>query len=284
MNKRIASPVIAIVMVACGIAAAHSADLDNVIYAPELPRTVPVEIGSGWYLRGDIGYNVSFSGSATVYRTYDPITFTYGDQPYDSAKFDADFTYGIGAGYQFTDWFRAEAMFTYMKGSFSGSGISSGPCLTLPGGPVDTGCSTDGSGDFTASGGMLNAYFDLGTYLGLTPYVGAGAGMTYLKYNDYVSQDRCVDGFASCGGATFGPLVHDGIGSWRFTYALMAGVSYDVTKNLKADIGYRYTNIAGGDMYDFSSESISAGAAGVQSSDDGFSSHEIKVSLRYSLW
>ena len=225
MNKRIASPVIAIVMVACGIAAAHSADLDNVIYAPELPRTVPVEIGSGWYLRGDIGYNVSFSGSATVYRTYDPIAFTYGDQPYDSAKFDADFTYGIGAGYQFTDWFRAEAMFTYIKGSFSGSGFSSDPCLTLPGGPLDTSCSTDGSGDFTARGGKLNAYFDLGTYLGLTPYVGAGAGMTYLKYNDYVSQDRCVDGFASCGGATFGRTSSCWIGSSRTKRTTTASTS-----------------------------------------------------------
>ena len=30
----------------------------------------------------------------------------------------------------------------------------------------------------------------------------------------------------------------------------MAGVAYDVTKNFKLDVGYRYRHIEGGDMFD----------------------------------
>jgi opacity protein-like surface antigen len=49
-----------------GLAApAHAADLDEIIYAKELPVTKPVEIGSGWYLRGDLGYSVQTRGAAT---------------------------------------------------------------------------------------------------------------------------------------------------------------------------------------------------------------------------
>ncbi len=37
-------------------AAALAADYDPPIYVDEAPEYVPVEVGSGWYLRGDVGY------------------------------------------------------------------------------------------------------------------------------------------------------------------------------------------------------------------------------------
>ncbi len=279
-----AKPALVLTLILCASTSAGAADLDNILYAPELPNTVPVEIGSGWYLRGDVGYNVSFNGSASSYRVFDPWSWDYYDQPYSSASFDSDFTWGIGAGYQFTDWFRAEAMFNAFGGGFSGSGSSGSPCITPPGGPLGTGCYTSGEADFTTRGGMINGYIDLGTYAGFTPYIGAGAGMTYVNYSNYISRDACVDGIADCAGATFGSQYHKGLGSWRFTYALMAGLAYDITKNLKADVGYRFTDIASGDMYSYDTNSIGWGASGTQSSDDGFTSHEIRFSLRYSLW
>ena len=38
--------------------------------------------------------------------------------------------------------------------------------------------------------------------------------------------------------------------NWRFAWALMAGTSYCLTDNLKLDVGYRYSHINGGRMFE----------------------------------
>ena len=72
--------------------------------------------------------------------------------------------------------------------------------------------------------------------------------------------------------------------SWRFTYALMAGLAYDVSKSMKVDLGYRYRHIDGGSMFQFDPATMAAGASGTQGSDPGFDTHEVRLGLRYSLW
>ena len=64
----------------------------------------------------------------------------------------------------------------------------------------------------------------------------------------------------------------------------MAGVAYDVNKNLKVDLGYRFRRISGGPMFGWDAADIASGAAGTQGGHPGFSSHEIKIGLRYELW
>ncbi|MEM6461666.1 MAG: outer membrane beta-barrel protein [Pseudomonadota bacterium] len=267
-----------------GSGAAYSADLDNIIYGPSLPKTQPVEIGSGWYLRGDVGYNFDTSGSASSFLAWDfiapPGTTAV---PYSSSSFDSDVTWGLGAGYQFNNWLRGEALLTYMTGRFDGESFSTTvPCTST--GLLGEGCSTDGGADFTAYGVMANGYIDLGTYAGFTPYVGAGAGYTLVDYDNYIDTETCDLG--ACVGPPFASqvVVHQGEKDWRFTYALMAGVAYEFTRNLKIDVGYKYTNVDGGDMYLFDAASLADGASGVQGTDDGFDTHQIIASLRYSLW
>ncbi len=281
MFKKVMSHSMVVALLIGSGSGAMSADLDNIIYAPELPRTVPVEIGNGWYLRGDVGYDFSTDGDATSFRTFNAIDSSYGTQNYSSSSFDTDVSVGFGAGYQFTDWFRAEGMLEYQAGTFNAaSGTGSVPCSGVV---TDTLCSTSGAADFNAYGMMANGYFDLGTFSGFTPYVGAGAGYTLIDYDNYNATETCVDGGAACA-VTPVNVSHTGEQSWRFTYALMAGLSYEFMRNLKADLGYRYVNVDGGDTYAFDSASQAAGASGVQSSDNGFSRHEIKASLRYALW
>jgi len=281
MFKSVMSRSMIAVLFLGSVGAAHSADLDNIIFAPELPRTVPVEVGNGWYLRGDVGYDFSTDGSATSYRTFNTTTLVYDTQNYATSDFDTDVSVGFGVGYQLSDWFRAEGALDYQNGTFSGSSFSgSQPCTNVN---TATGCSTAGSADFNTYGLMANGYVDLGTYVGFTPYVGAGAGYTLMDYDNYNAQETCVDGGDVCG---VGPanVQHGGEQSWRFTYALMAGFSYEFMRNLKADLGYRYVNIDGGDTYAFDSASQTAGASGVQGTDNGFNRHEIKATLRYALW
>lgn len=42
----------------CVASQSFAADLDMISYEPGAPVQQPVEVGSGWYLRGDIGYNL----------------------------------------------------------------------------------------------------------------------------------------------------------------------------------------------------------------------------------
>lgn len=225
-------------MAAIAIAAAGSAsaaDLDQIIYSPQVNRTVPVEIGNGWYLRGDIGYSFETDGEDA-----DGLT---------ASELDSEWSGGIGVGYQFTDFFRGDLTADYSEGEFDGSAGA-----------------ISGTSDLETIGLMANAYIDLGTFVGITPYIGAGAGVTRTEF-----------GPADLSPAGIGTI--DGETDWRFTYALMAGASYDLTSNLKLDVGYRFTDVAGGDLY--SGEIL---GAAVDGDDDGFTKHEVRAGLRYMLW
>ena len=275
MMKTVMSHSLIAVLLLGGSGAAYSADLDNILYGSQPPTTKPVEIGNGWYLRGDVGYNFSNDGDAGPFRMFDFGTLTYSSVNYSSTEFDSSVTWGFGVGYQLNNWFRVEGLATVSNGSFDGRSTSATvQCTGLAAG---TGCSTNGSADYRAWGLMANGYIDIGTYSGFTPYVGAGIGSTLVDYGDYrVTETPTV-------GLPF-RTTHEGQSEWRFTYALMAGVAYEFARNWKVDLGYKYTNIDGGDMYRFDSASRAAGARGVQGTDDGFSTHQILASLRYSLW
>ena len=70
---------------------------------------------------------------------------------------------------------------------------------------------------------MANAYFDYLTCTPWTPYVGAGIGTAYLKYN--------VNG-----GAAKKTV-------YNFAWQVMGGVTYDINANWTLDAGYRYADL-----------------------------------------
>lgn len=63
-----------------------------------------------------------------------------------------------------------------------------------------------------------NLYFDWKNDTAFTPYVGAGAGYGWVSADDGLSDDG-------------------------FTYALMAGVSVDMSQSIALDFGYRYREL-----------------------------------------
>ncbi len=257
--------------------AAHAADYEP-IYVEEADEVVPVEVGSGWYLRGDVGYIFSKSIGTVDYTTYDPIALTYGSASFASADIDADFTWGGGFGYRFTDYFRADATVEGFRGDFSGRTESDEPCLADP--VVNTGCRSPNKSDYSAIGVMANGYVDLGTYVGFTPYVGAGVGYSFVSWDRLGDTTYCVDGTVACASPlAVGSTGHDGEDGWRFTYALMAGFAYDISRNFKLDVGYKYRNIDGGDMFGWDSpQTFGDGSSG------NVETHEVSVGLRYELW
>ncbi|THF54621.1 outer membrane protein [Ollibium composti] len=264
------------------LSGALAADYDPPIYVDEAPEYVPVEVGSGWYLRGDVGYVFNSRAGNIDYRTFDPgPPGSYSDNNFATRSMKTDVAFGGGIGYHFTDWLRADATVEGFDAKFNGTTVSDGPCTGAQ--PATTTCRSEDSSKFTTIGIMANGYVDLGTYSGFTPYVGGGLGYSLVHWKGLDSNLYCVG--ADCTtAASVASSQNGGEKDWRFTYALMAGVAYDISKNLKLDVGYKYKHIQGGNMFGWDAGSAAAGATGIQGRDGGFDTHEFKVGLRYDLW
>ncbi|MBW3096288.1 outer membrane protein [Pseudohoeflea coraliihabitans] len=249
---------------AIGLTGAHAADFGQPVqdapYLPPLAGEPVVSSASGWYLRGDVGYawNRSkgvnfFQGSSATYSSF------------DTAELRSSYTVGGGVGYQATRRLRFDATLDYIgKTDFTGS--TSGSC------GVATDCVSTDLADFTAYSLLANVYVDVATWGRVTGYVGGGIGGTYVDWDNLSNTSCDAADSTSCDPTVW----HEGDGSWRFTYALMAGASVDLTCALKADVGYRFRNVEGGRMFGYA-------LGGGPGYDEGFQSHEVRGGLRYSF-
>ena len=125
----------------------------------------PVEDFGGWYLRGDIGMtNTRGKFFAPAYN--DATTLSVSQLGHE---FTCGTSFGLGVGYQFNSWFRADITGEYRsKVHFSGTDFANIAGL----GPIaDT-----YSAGYTSWVGMANVYVDLGTWWCITPFIGAGVG------------------------------------------------------------------------------------------------------------
>jgi opacity protein-like surface antigen len=276
------SMILATALLGLGVPAAQAMDLPPPVVIGQ--EVGPLSIGQGWYIRGDFGYNYSVSASGKpTYAVYDSGTDSYSTHGFDNARLSSDFSMAAGIGYQFNDYLRTDLTLDYFTGSLNGRTGWESPCT--PGfGTATSACRFDDA-RFSALGVLANGYVDLGTYWGITPYVGAGAGVTNLEWgtvNQTVVCSAAVQ--ADCNGINSATAAHEGLDSWRFTYALMAGAAYDLTAHTKIDFGYRYSKIAGGDMFSFSTYEQALGAFGVKGKDKGLGRHEFRAGLRLTTW
>lgn len=281
MLKRFVPVTSLAVLVTAAVVPAAASDLDEIIYAPDITLTKPVEMGTGWYLRGDLGYSAETRGAATHYNVFDSTVPQYLTEAYDSSSLSKDWSAGLGLGYAFTDFFRGDLTADFSEGRFSGSTTSTSPCPGAPSGE----CSSVHEQDYSQFNLMANVYLDLGTVARFTPYVGAGAGMSKVAWREMTNNPLCINAPGNaCGATPPGSVAHPEEDSWRFTYALMAGVSYNISDDLKLDVGYRYSKTESGPQYGYDTTSAGAGAVGASAHDNGFERHEIRAGLRYALW
>lgn len=211
---------------------ALAADYDAPIFVEQAPEYVPVEIGSGWYLRGDVTYSLSDP-------KYDFVLF--GEET-DNMRFGA----GLGVGYHFNDWFRADVNIAFVNSDEYGYNDG-----------------TDvGTASHSAWSGMVHGYADLGTYAGITPYVGGGVGLLFSRHEVSVDAPSIPLAFQ-----------YDD-DQYRFAYALNAGLAYKVTNNLSVDVGYQYLSSPDTEYLDVNTLTVRKGV----------DHHQIKVGLRYDLW
>jgi opacity protein-like surface antigen len=264
------------VVMSAGFGAARAADILPVDLPPiysEAPELTPVEIGNGWYLRGDVGYD--FESDTERSRNLHVGAFTDGGQGSELTIEDGA-NVQIGAGYQFTDFLRADVTGRYSKSDVNGAVPLLGGCLWAE--P----CEASDSAEMTNWEIMGNAYVDLGTVAGFTPYLGAGAGAVHVDYEN--ASIRYCDALLNGAAAGCEDISAEGRKDWRFAYSLMAGVSYDVSQALKLDLGYRFLDVDGGNAYEVDSAILDDVNVGLTAQDDGFQRHTIQAGLRYSLF
>lgn len=176
--KKFALAVAAAISLSVSSGSADAADAPPpIVQAPPVPW---VELGSDWYLRGDFSYRMfDVSGAAG---------------PEDAAAL------GVGVGYNFSSWLRGDVTLDYQFGSR----------FSVLDNPIVAGQKLWSSALFA------NGYVDLGTWYGVTPYVGAGVGAAY----NYLDEGR-----------------------WNFAWAAMLGAAYHLSTNLSVDFGYRYADL-----------------------------------------
>ncbi|MDO9415099.1 outer membrane protein [Pararhizobium sp.] len=240
---------------------AFAADLYQPVEQPPVYEAPvqQVEEASGWYLRGDAGYSFNRLRGAHYFQGSNSLVTDFS-----TAEIDDSFVIGGGVGYQINNYLRTDVTLDHMSADFEGS--------TVGGCGVALNCTSRDISSMTAWSLLANAYVDLGTYGSITPYVGAGIGGTHVKW-DKLRNTSCETGNSGNCDPT---IEHGGRSKWRFTYALMAGASIDVTCNIKADVGYRYRHVDGGDFFGYA-------LSGGPGSDKGFASHEGRVGMRYAF-
>jgi len=247
------------------VSAATAADMPFASPLPAPPPVdQPVEFGTGWYLRGDVGYSNM------------PVPVVVADFANNLGRTGAA-SGGIGFGYQYNSWLRTD--FEIDRAVFRPSSaqapmwcpsgtIMDSQATNLPVGylyDLNETCTPYITAHLNRTTPMLNAYLDLGHWWGFTPYVGAGVGMSYLQSSSAVTYNNTASGlpWAPNLGVTGVPLqwiTANGVYvtpvralqftqlqpnqysskiSWKFSWNIMAGVSYDITQNLKVDLHYR---------------------------------------------
>ena len=217
LGRRLGFRILAVAF-ALAATAAHAADYTPPPPPPPPPYIPPpVECCDGLYLRGFIG--VGMNGNYNL--EYLPNPANVGNGFVFQSNSIADTTFiGAGIGYDWNNWLRVEATGEYRSrtrvyafGSY-------------PPGGLDT-----YEGYLKNYVFLANAFVDLGTWDCFTPFVGAGIGAAYLNLADFTDVNPN-------GGFGFGRNPS----KWNLAWALYAGMTYNVSKNFKIDLTYRYLN------------------------------------------
>lgn len=204
------------------IGGAQAADL--MPYEPPMIEPLPaMELRGGVYVRGYVGMTNQGLRRLDFVELHDPdYTFTF----HDKGGFDSGMLFGGGVGYAFNEWVRMDVTGEY-RGKTAFTALDH----------VRHVSGAEWTNEYSASKSellfLVNAYVDLGTWKGLTPYVGAGIGAS----RNTISHFRDIN--VSLDGVWFAPTTS----KWNLAWALHAGLGFDVTDQLTLDLGYRYVNL-----------------------------------------
>ena len=234
---------------------------DLPIAPPPAYMPPPPQDFGGWYLRGDIGMS-----NQRVKSLHNALYNSPGvSVQHQGLGFDSAGIFGLGVGYTFNNWFRGD-----VTGEWRGkSNLHGTDIVSWNGAPFGTNIYSGSKSEWLV---LANAYVDLGTWWNITPFVGAGVGMSR----------NTISGFTDFGPQQASVAFGDTASKWNFAWAVHAGLAYQVTPSMTIELAYRYVNLgnaASGDLYTYT------GTNNVYNPMEfrDITSHDVKLGVRWSL-
>lgn len=253
------------------IAAGAASLMSTAALAADLPPPPmyvppPVEDFGGWYLRGDIGIS-----NQRVKRLDNALDATLISQR-QTLGFDSAGIFGLGAGYRFNNWFRADVTGEYRAGAtFSGLDLNTFS---------NAGVLSYGADNYRAIKSewlfMGNVYADLGTWWCITPFVGVGVGGARVTIANFTDQGLAGPGLGPSSAYA------DTASKWNFAWAVHAGLAYQINPSMTMELAYRYLDMGDGitgDIRPFDGP----GAINNPMTFKHITSHDLKLGVRWAL-
>jgi opacity protein-like surface antigen len=245
--------------------AAFAADM-AIAPPPQYYAPPPMQDFGGWYLRGDVGMTNS---SATLFNN-NYATVPAGGLQQLGEGFTGGTSWGLGAGYQFSNWFRADITGEYRsRVGFTGTDIA-----TFPGAVF----SDVYQGGYTSWVGLVNVYADLGTWWCITPFVGAGVGAANIRTTGLQDSGSNLTGGVLSGGASY---FANGASTTNLAWAVHAGLAYHVNRNFTVELAYRYLDMGTANHgFGSSFDGSNAGPSSFQFRD--ITSQDLRLGVRWT--
>jgi opacity protein-like surface antigen len=234
--------------------------------APPPSYAPVVEDFGGWYLRGDIGFS-----NQRVNRLNNALDAN-NTSSVQTLNFNSAGIFGLGVGYKFNNWLRAD-----VTGEYRGNSQFFGTDRITYVGGVGTDTYHATKNEWVV---MANAYVDLGTWWCITPFIGAGIGGARVAINGFTDQSIALNG--GVGPALPGLAYGDSVAKWNFAWAAHAGLAYKVTPNFTVELAYRYLDMGDGltgDLRAFDGTN----AIYNPTTFKHITSHDLKLGVRWDL-
>ncbi len=165
---------------------------------------------------------------------------------------------GVGVGAKLLPFLRTDVTLSYRPGySFA-----------APPTPIEP-PGTTGRGDVKTLAALVNAYYDLPSFAGFTPYVGGGVGIARNEVGTTTLS-------ANANGATVATL--SGSTTTQFAWQASAGASYSILPAVALDVGYRYFDA--GEGRSGSTVTIGGASAAFPVQRGNIHAHEVQVGIR----
>lgn len=246
--------VVAAALIVGQTATAGAADLLPPPVVEPMPIPEPVAVHD-IYLRGYIGMTEQEADDITN----DIIkagNFTIFNKEFDSAPF-----IGFGVGIRRSDRFRFDGTGEY-RGKATFHGLDKDNTFSA---------TNEYSGVKSEWLFLANAYWDIGTHRGFTPYLGAGIGVAEVTLDNFTDVNVKTNAIHWAGKNS----------EWNLAWALHAGVAYEISPDLTFDMGYRFTYLGDGKTGTFRTYDNTTSPGPLTLED--ITSHDVHIGLRWAF-
>lgn len=253
---------------------------------PQVPHIVDVtppatvDVGGGWYIRGDVGVGVTSTHNFSNVLTGDAISGG-GDAQYNTSVSEAGLV-GAGVGYQFNSFLRADVTGELRGGSDLQSLEVCNNCNN------HSQDSTFYRGNIWTGLLLANGYVDIGTWHNITPWVGAGVGFAYNKAYGVTGVGASYS--CNCNGNSVGSptgMYFNNADKLNLAWQVSTGLDFAITHNLDLELGYKFLDY--GKFSSGASNSLCPGSAtgfgctNYKLASKELYSNDFRVGLRYSF-